>query len=279
MTLDRARSVDANRMDMLADALASARVLDLGRPLVQGMPQSPNHPPFRMALQRRHGDVVRPDGGSAASEMIVTGGHVGTHIDALCHVSHQGRLFGGVDAADAQRGGRFRALGVETVVPMLGRGVLLDVAGHLGVNCLEPGRPVTAADLQGCSAATSAKLRAGDVVFVRTGWGGHWEEATAFVGHESGVPGVDAAGAAWLADHGARAVGGETIAFEAIPPGAGHRELPVHRILLVERGVHIIETVNLDQLAAGEHFEFAIILVPLPITGATGSPVRPLALV
>ena len=85
--------------------------------------------------------------------------------------------------------------------------------------------------------------------------------------------------AAWLADHGARAVGGETIAFEAIPPGAGHRELPVHRLLLVERGVHIIETVNLDQLAAGEHFEFAIILVPLPITGATGSPVRPLALV
>ncbi|MGC1210814.1 MAG: cyclase family protein, partial [Micromonospora sp.] len=71
------------------------------------MPCSPNHPGFRMSLIRRHGDMVRPDGGSAANEMIVTGGHVGTHVDALSHVSHDGKLHGGVDAAAAQTGGRF----------------------------------------------------------------------------------------------------------------------------------------------------------------------------
>ena len=60
-------------------------IYDLARPMFDGMPQSPNHPAFRFTLSRRHGDVVRDDGGSAAAEMIVTGGHVGTHIDALSH--------------------------------------------------------------------------------------------------------------------------------------------------------------------------------------------------
>jgi kynurenine formamidase len=73
----------------LLDAVrAGTRVIELGHPLYTGMPSSPNHPGFRMTLERRHGDAVRPDGGSASNEVIVTGGHVGTHVDALAHVSH-----------------------------------------------------------------------------------------------------------------------------------------------------------------------------------------------
>jgi kynurenine formamidase len=73
--------------DPVLDAIAGGvRIFDLGRPMEVGMPQSPNHPQFRIALARRHGDSVRADGGSAANELIVTGGHVGTHIDALSHV-------------------------------------------------------------------------------------------------------------------------------------------------------------------------------------------------
>src|SRR5688572_6542642 len=83
---------------------AGARVYDLAHVLDPAMPVSPNHPGYRMALLRRHGDMVRADGGSAANELITLGGHTGTHLDALAHVSHQGKLYGGVDASEAQTG-------------------------------------------------------------------------------------------------------------------------------------------------------------------------------
>jgi kynurenine formamidase len=262
--------------DALLDAVrGGVRVIDLGRPLFQGMPQSPNHPPFRMALQRRHGDVVRADGGSAASETILTGGHVGTHIDALSHVSHDGRLHGGLDAAAEQTGGRFRSLGVDTIEPFVCRGVLLDIPATLGVDRCEPAYEVTPEDLE--AAASGVEIGAGDVVLVRTGWGQLWYDARATIGAESGVPGVGEAGARWIATRGVRAAGADTIAFEVLPPGAGHALLPAHRVLLVEHGIHIIETLDLEALAATGAREFTFILSPLKIVGGTGSPVRPLA--
>ena len=96
---------------------ASIEVFDLAQPLSAETPHSPNHPPFRMALMRRHGDAVREDGSSAANELISTGGHTGTHVDALAHVSYMGHLHCGIPAEEAQRGGRFSTLGV-TAAPM-----------------------------------------------------------------------------------------------------------------------------------------------------------------
>ena len=125
----------------LAAALAASTVLDLAQPMQRGMPQSPNHPPFQMALQRRHGDYVRADGGSAANEIIVTGGHVGTHVDALAHVSHAGELFGGLDAASVQSHEGFSQLGIDSFPPYVGRGILLDITAVLGTDVL---RQVTA---------------------------------------------------------------------------------------------------------------------------------------
>jgi kynurenine formamidase len=90
---------------------------------------------------------------------------------------------------------------------------------------------------------------------------------------------VGEAGAYWLADQSPLAVGADTIAFERLAPGSGHSLLPAHRVLLVERGVFIIEAMELDKLAAERRHEFTFVLSPLAITGATGSPVRPLALV
>jgi kynurenine formamidase len=265
----------ADRIQTLLDAVTTARIIDLGRPLFQGMPQSPNHPPFRLSLARRHGDLVRPDGGSAANEMLVMGAHVGTHIDALCHVSHDGLLHGGVLASDAQTGGRFSQLGIETVAPLVCRGLLLDVPATLGVEACDPGYEVTAVDLD--AAAADLAIAPGDVVLVRTGWGRRFEHGDAYVGHESGVPGPGEAGARWLADLRPRAVGADTIAFERIAPGAGHAVLPAHRVLLVEHGIPIIETLDLEELAASGAREFLFILSPLALVGATGSPARPLA--
>jgi len=264
--------------DALLDAIAhGARVFDLGRPLFAGMPQSPNHPRFTMALQRRHGDMVRADGGSASNEVIVTGGHVGTHIDALAHVSHDGALHGGIDASGAVAGGRFTQLGIDTVEPFVCRGVLLDIPATLGVARCEPGYEVTADDLDAATAGIA--VDAGDVVLVRTGWGQLWDDAEAYLGAASGVPGPGEQGAKWIASRGVRAAGADTIAFEQLAPGAGHTLLPAHRVLLVENGIHIIETMALEELASAGVREFLFILSPLKLVGATGSPVRPLAVV
>jgi kynurenine formamidase len=264
----------ASLPDALLDALArGARVFDLGREMFAGMPQSPNHPEFRLSLLRRHGDMVRADGGSAANELIVTGGHVGTHIDGLAHVSHDGKLHGGIDATAASVGGRFSQLGIETVAPFVCRGVLLDVG-----ECA-PGYEVTPDDLEAACERGGARPSEGDVVLIRTGWGARWNDRAAYVGASSGVPGPGEEGAKWIAATGVRAAGADTIAFEHLAPGAGHALLPAHRVLLVEHGIHIVETLALEELAAAKVYEFLFVLSPLKLVGGTGSPVRPLAVV
>jgi kynurenine formamidase len=258
---------------------AGVAVYDLGRPLFVGMPQSPNHPEFRLALQRRHGDMIRADGSSASNEVIVLGGHVGTHIDALSHFSFQGRLHGGVDASEAQTGGRFSQLGVETIDPMICRGLLLDVPRALGLEMCPPAYEITPGDLDAALALTGTAPGPGDVLLVRSGWGQRFADREAFIGKESGVPGVGGAGAMWLSAHRPRAVGADTIAFERLAPGEGHALLPAHRHLLVEAGVYIIEALDLDALGGSGVRVFVFILSPLKLVGGTGSPVRPLAVV
>lgn len=264
---------------LLAAVAAGVDLVELGQPLFTGMPCSPNHPGFRMTLARRHGDMVRPDGSSAANEVIVTGGHVGTHIDALAHVSYRGELHGGIDAAAAQTGGAFREHGVEKIPPLFTRGVLLDVARVHGVDTLEPGYGVTEADLRAAAEQAGVTPGPGDVALVRTGWARNFGDATAYLGAATGVPGLTEPGAAWLADLGIVATGTDTTAYEQIPPGDGHRLLPVHRLLLVDRGIYVMEHLNLEDAAARNLTEFLFVLAPLRIIGGTGSPIRPLAVV
>lgn len=264
----------------LLDAVARGlRTVELSHPLVTGMSTSPNHPGFRMTLIRRHGDTVRPDGGSASNELIITGGHVGTHIDALSHVSQDGCLYGDVDAEAAQRGGRHAEHGAERIPPMITRGVLLDVAATRGVEELEGGHGVTADDLAAAAERAGAEPGRGDVALVRTGWARHFTDPVAYIGHDSGVPGVTEDGAQWLVERGVIATGADTTAYERIPPGTGHRVLPVHRILLVEHGIHIIEHLDMEEASRQGLTEFLFVLAPLRIVGGTGSPVRPVAVV
>lgn len=264
---------------LLAAVQSGIRAYDLSRPYRIGMPQSPNHPAYWHSLPRRHGDMVREDGASAASDIIVLGTHVGTHIDALAHVSQDGRLHGGVDAYEAQVGGRFAVGGIDQVAPLVTRGLLLDVPAALRLDVCEPAYEITPDDLDRCLEVQQVEPAAGDVLLVRSGWGARWDEGTPYVGKDTGVPGVGEAGARWLAAHDPVAVGADSIAFEHLPAGKGHAVLPAHRVLLVEAGINIIETMNLEDVAADGVHEFTFVGVPLPLVGATGSPLRPLALV
>ena len=256
-------------MNALLESLAAAKVYDLAQPYFVGMPHHPSHPPFLYSLVKQHGEYVGLGGASSASDAIALGSHVGTHIDALCHFSCGGKLFGGVDAKPAQSwGAGMSAYAVDGVAPVLRRGVLLDLAA---AGPLPADREITPGDLE---AAARVEIRSGDVVLLRTGWAQYFEDAWKFISRVHG-PGPGLEGARWLSDRGVFAAGSDTVAFEKQPDPA----MPVHVHLLVEKGIHIIECLNLEELAAAGVHEFLFIALPLKIRGATGSPVRPVAVV
>jgi kynurenine formamidase len=252
-------------------------VYDLGHDLYTGMPVWTSHIPYQLALRRRHGDTVRPDGVSAASDVIIMSAHTGTHIDALCHISRNGRMHGGADAAASQGADGFDRLGVETIEPIVGRGVLLDIAEYRGVEVLPPGYEITPEDLEGAAAAAGVQVRRADSLVIRTGWDVHYDDPAAYVSAGVGAPGPGEQAARWMAAHRIRVCGSDSISFECMD--ATQSVLPVHAALLVDAGIPIIEALSLGELAADRHREFLLIVSPLRLRGATGSPVRPLAIV
>lgn len=260
------------------EALLSADVEDLGRQLRNDMPQSPNHPKFFHALVTRHGDGFRDNDISAANDYISMGTHIGTHVDAPAHISANGSLHGGLAAAEAQLGGVFNDHGIHLFKPALMRAVLLDLPAVLGVDALEPEYEVTVEDCSGAISLADASLRPGDALVFRTGWSRHWENPSAFIGLDSGVPGPGREVAEWFIEKNISLVGSDTTAFEVIAAGRGHGSLPVHKMLLVDQRIPIVETMFLDDLAAKSVGVFVLVMAPLNVFGATGSPVRPLAI-
>jgi kynurenine formamidase len=195
---------------------------------------------------------------------------VGTHIDALCHFSCGGKLFGGVDAVDVQSyTGGLQKYSIDTIPPIVRRGVLLDIARVAGVDILPADFVITPGHLE----QTGVPIRPGDVALLRTGWANYFEDPAKFISEVSGPgPGIEAA--RWLSRKAVFAAGSDTVAFEKVPAPA----MPVHVHLLVESGIHIIECLNLEELAADRVYEFQFIAAPMKIRGATGAPVRPIAI-
>jgi len=262
-------------MDQLLELLSGARVYDLAQPYFVGMPHHPVHPPFLFSLVKQHGEYVGPNGNSSASDAIALGSHVGTHIDALCHFSCGGKLHGGEEAAGVQSyTAGLRKFSIDTVPPILRRGVLLDIAGLHGVAALAKDFEIAPDDLEAAARAQAVEIRGGDVVLLRTGWAAYFSDPAKFISSVHG-PGPAIGGAEWLSHRGPYAVGSDTVAFEKVPDPS----MPVHVHLLVESGVHIIECLNLDELAAARAYEFVFVALPLKIQGATASPIRPVALV
>jgi kynurenine formamidase len=254
----------------LWDDLAGARVFDLAQSYFTGMPHFPTHPPFLFSLTKQHGDSVGPSGHSSAADAIALGSHVGTHIDALSHFSCGGKLYGGHPVEGQQSyGGGLRQHSVDTIAPILRRGVLLDLAAD---GPLPADHEVTGEEL--AAAKRGLEIRPGDIVLLRTGWGSRYSDARQFV-NDTRLPGPGLAGAQWLSAHGIFAAGSDTIAFEKLPAAT----MPVHVHLLVESGIHIIECLNLEELSAAGVREFLFVGAPLKIQGATGAPLRPMALV
>ncbi|MBI4893874.1 MAG: cyclase family protein [Acidobacteria bacterium] len=246
-------------MQELFHQLSRSRVIDLAQSWFAGMPHWPTHPPFAMARTKEHGDYVLEGGVSSAAELVTLGTHVGTHIDGLGHFSCGGRLYAGRSMEEA---------GIDRVGPIVRRGVWMDAA---------PGGELAESEVIGVEAlerGLSAPVGSGDVVLIRTGWGRRWKDARRFV-NEQRQPGIGVEAARWLSARGVFAVGADNVALERIPSP----RMEVHLHLLVESGVHILECLNLEELAAAGAREFVFVGAPLKVEGATGAPLRPFALV
>ena len=257
----------------LKKLVQEARTFDLGMEYFMGMPHFPTHPPFTFSLGRIHGDFHYEGGLTSANCVFSTGGHTGTHIDALGHICVDGQAHGVGDIGPWQGYDGLRKGGIEEVAPIFCTGILLDVAGMEGVECLDSGYEIGARALESTCLKYGLEVGRGDTVLIRTGWIQYFQDAQKYVAHLEGAPGLTDEGARWLAEKGVAHVGGDTLALEKTPsPG-----LTVHDILIVQHGIHIMEVLYLEELAAEAVHDFLFVALPLKIRGGTGSPIRPIA--
>lgn len=251
-------------------------VVDLGHELFAGMPVHESHPQYLFTPYYRHGDFVMPDEYWGSNELFIMSGHTGTHVDALSHISARGRFFDGAPSRTAYDGIHgITHLGAETITPYVGRGVFLDLAAAHSVDVLPREYAIGADEVDSLLSEAEITLRPGDAVLVRTGFGQLWERPTEFLADPEGNPGVDLSAARLFSAAGVWGVGADTSIIEHYPVGSD--TLPVHRHLIAESGIHIIENLNLEPMPRERAMEFWFVCAPLKVRGSSGGPVRPLA--
>jgi kynurenine formamidase len=261
--------------------------LDCGR--FAGMPIFPAHPPFQVLSYRTPRGIVNQGdqdwlGENEVnfhwnSEMVMGTVHSGTHVDAFAHITcGSGHEWYGGGTAERDLGdfGPLRGDATE-IPPLIARGVLIDVAGARGVDALGAHEAIGAEELLDVLTSQGVELRRGDVPLIRTGYLSGWPDADFIAAHEQA--GIDLDAALWLAEQGVVAVGADTEALEVLPSTIPRNPHPVHIALLNRRGIFIVEMVDCEELAHDRVYEFCFVCLPLAIRGATGSMVRPVALV
>ena len=267
------------------------RIFSLARDRFPRMPVFPGHPTFEVLSYRTPqgiraaGDTpwgpVNDAGLGYMSEMVMGTTHSGAHIDAHAHmtVGADDRWNGGSAQRHLGDFGPLRGDATE-IPPLWRRGVLYDVPAHRGVDHMGRGEAVTAQEVEEIEAATGVAAGSGDVALVRTGYMRHWPDAERMAEHRG--PGPDQSAARLLAERGVIATGSDTETFEVQPaPDMGEpaNPQPVHTLLLIERGIYIMESLDLEGLAKSGAREFLFVALPLKIRGATGSMIDPVAMV
>lgn len=256
------------------------KVYDLEQVRYSGMPTHPAHRPgYLYVLYRHHKttyDRKAHGGRSSASGLLVTMEHAGTHFDALCHQALNLKFHGGVPVPDVETPMGFTKLGVETVSPMVARGVLLDVPKSKGLELLPTRYEISTHDLKSTMASEKVDIGEGDVVLVRTGYDKFWSDEAKY---DPGA-GVSLEATRWIAKRSVRAVGSDNASWELSDARDSKSgiTIPGHVVLLVENGIHLIEHMYLEELSRDRCYEFLFVCTPLKLKGATGSPVRPIAI-
>jgi kynurenine formamidase len=205
-----------------------------------------------------------------ADDVVLLPTHGVTHVDALAHIWRDGQMYNGIPADAVTSQGASR-LGVEKMRPLVTRGVFVDCAPG---GYRDPGDRVHQGELARLLAASDVELQPGDALLVQTGWLPAFAAARA---DAASWPGLDGDCAAWLAERGVVLVGADNVGVEAHPSGDPGCQVPLHVELLRGHGVYLAELLDLEALAAAGRATFLFMLAPLPLAGAVGSPVAPVA--
>jgi kynurenine formamidase len=291
---------DDDDVDKFIRAVQRARLFDLSHTWDENSPIAGVNPPYEMTLAATHKNTrgTFGDGGklSFTSEIQkFSGQHGAPSIDALGHIGRNGKLFGGVDAVASTsnplglgRSGVGAHLDIAhyPTEKLVNRGVLLDVARHVNRNStpLKADVDITDDMLHDTARHQGVKLRRGDTILIRTGWGKFFSsDPVTYKGDFAA--GVGVSGAQFLVKQRPLVVGNDTLTFEFRPPTSGtfgtpeFEVFPVHMILIPDNGINIIENYFLEEIAKAKEYEFLLVVPPLKIRGGTGSALRSFALV
>jgi len=260
-----------------ASLVRSGRVIALAQPLQAATPIPAHRAPMMHFMGRDGGDYAagakRPGGFQFAEDTVVLPLHLGTHVDALCHAWCEDLLYNGFPGSSLRSTTGAQRLGVEKLPPLVTRGLLLDLAD---AGPLPDGTAIGRDALEAACTRAGVVPEAGDAVLLRTGWleaqDGKPNRLISF----DAEPGLDEAGARWLAEAGVALVGADNFAIEVLPFPAG-KVFPVHQLLLRDHGVPLLEGMRLKPLAEAGAIQFLFMAAPLPLKGATGSPLTPVA--
>jgi len=214
--------------------------------------------------------------GSNEEMVLAEMGQVGTQFDGFAHQTHYDSHYNCFKTGDISTRGGFTKFGMDKVGTLMTRGVLIDVAGLKGVAMLPDTYEITVQDLQDALKRQDLTLQPGDAVIINTGWG-------RLYGKENGryvktCPGIGIAAAEWLAKQDPMLVGSDNWPVEVAPNPDPKLSLPVHQVLLVVNGIHILENLKLDELAEKRVYQFAFVMQPLKAAGFSGSTVAPVAI-
>jgi len=257
-----------------AKLIRTGTVVELGRILEANMPFSGTR---RFDLHTKRTQMNPQSNRRGSNEEIVISeiGQVGTQFDGFAHQTVGDKMYNCVPVDPTATRAGFSKLGVQNVGTLFTRGVLIDVAAFKGVAVLAPDYQITPEDLQGALARQNLKLQPGDAVLFYTGHGQYWAKDNDRFMRAS--PGLGVAAAEWLAKQDPMLVGADNPSIDVSPNPDAALSLPVHQIMLVVNGIHLLENLKLDELAARRVYEFALIVEPLKIQGGTGSTVAPVA--
>ncbi len=269
--------IGASQVRGAAALVRSGQVLTLAQPLSPQTPVPQHRTGVQHFMGRDGGDYAagarRPGGFQFAEDTVVLPLHVGTHIDALCHAWYDDELYNGFPGSGTRSTTGASRCGIDKMGPIVGRGVLLDIAGLHGAP-LQDGAAIGRAELQRAAANAGVEPGKGDIVLIRTGWAESQGRAASV--SFDGEPGLGIEAALWLAEREIAVLGADNFAVEVIPFAQG-TVFPVHQRLIRDFGIPLLEGLVLQQLAAAGRHEFLFAASPLPVVGGTGSPISPIA--
>ena len=278
---------ETSKLDVLS-RISSGKVYDLSVDYFVGMPSfhSLGDPSYQYFLTHTpHGTVIENPNGlgkemnkkvSYTGDAISMYTHMGTHIDALNHFGLNGEIWNNFTSELHLGDKGWIKTGAEKIPPIIARGILIDIPSYKNVEFLPENYRVDSDDLKGALNKQNVQLKEGDVVLIRTGQAMLYDNAKKYL-HE--YPGISLDAVKWLIEQqNVMLLGADNLSFEAFPPERVDNWVPVHTYLLAEKGVMFMEQMQLEKLAKDKIYEFVFIAASLKLKGASGSPMRPIAI-